>query len=143
MAKRKKRRGKSPNISQAAIERARQQIDPTETDDAAPSDESEAEEVVAEKAATSVDEPESREVRRARRREHRQQAQPGAFQYSQRRKKEDMDSAEIEQMLANPTKFVTEEELQAEYHYVIADLRSMGLLAAGLMVFLVALAQFI
>jgi hypothetical protein len=36
---------------------------------------------------------------------------------------------------------VTEEELRGHYGYVLADLRSMGLLAAGLMVALVILAQ--
>ena len=46
-------------------------------------------------------------------------------------------------MLANPTKFVTEEELREDYRHVITDLRNMGMLAAVLMIALVALAQLI
>ena len=54
-----------------------------------------------------------------------------------------LDSEAMEEMLANPTKFVTEEELRGEYNYVLLDLRNMGMLAAALMVLLVGLAQFI
>jgi DNA-binding response OmpR family regulator len=47
------------------------------------------------------------------------------------------------QLLANPTKFVSEDELKAEYTYVLKDLGSMGILAAGLVVVLFLLAQFL
>ncbi len=46
----------------------------------------------------------------------------------------------INELLANPTKVVTEDDLRRDYSYVIADLRSMALLAAALVVLLVALA---
>jgi hypothetical protein len=53
---------------------------------------------------------------------------------------ERIDQATLAQILAHPTKDVSEEELRQEYGYVVADLRSMGVLAASLMVLLVALA---
>jgi hypothetical protein len=46
----------------------------------------------------------------------------------------------VNEMLLNPTKVVTEEQLRGEYGYVLADIRSMALLAAGLVVLLVVLA---
>lgn len=46
----------------------------------------------------------------------------------------------INELLANPTKVVTEDDLRRDYSYVIADLRSMALLAVALVVLLVALA---
>jgi hypothetical protein len=49
----------------------------------------------------------------------------------------------IEELLHNPTKMVTEEQLRGEYGYVVADIRNMGILAAGLVVLLIALATFL
>jgi len=54
-----------------------------------------------------------------------------------------LDSATIAELLANPTKFVTEEELRDEYTYVLQDLRGMGILAGVLFVALVLAAQFL
>jgi hypothetical protein len=53
-----------------------------------------------------------------------------------------MSTAMIENMLAHPTKIVTEAELHAQYGFVLKDLRNMGILAAGLMLSLVVLAIF-
>ena len=55
----------------------------------------------------------------------------------------ELSQAEIAERLANPTRKVSEEELRQQYTYVIADLRSMGLLAAGLFAFLIVIAQFL
>jgi hypothetical protein len=52
-----------------------------------------------------------------------------------------LDQETIADILANPTKIVTEEELRSEYTYVLNDIRSMGLLALGLVVLLVVLAS--
>ncbi|GAB4332481.1 MAG: hypothetical protein Kow00117_16990 [Phototrophicales bacterium] len=49
----------------------------------------------------------------------------------------------IENMLANPTKVVTEAEFRQEYGHVIVDIRNMFALAGVLMVALVIIAQFI
>ena len=46
----------------------------------------------------------------------------------------------IQEALHNPTKSVTEAELREQYNHVVADLRSMAMLAAGLVVVLVSLA---
>jgi hypothetical protein len=59
------------------------------------------------------------------------------------RQPDQLDSAYLRERLANPTRIVTEAELHAEYGYVIKDLRSMALLAAGLIVALVILGNII
>lgn len=56
---------------------------------------------------------------------------------------EEMTSEEIAERLSNPTRTVSEEELHAQYGYVLADLRSMGLLSALLFVALILIAGFI
>ena len=55
-------------------------------------------------------------------------------------RKKSLTAEDISQMLANPTKTVTEAELRAQYGFVLRDLRSMGLLAGASFVFLIALA---
>jgi len=52
----------------------------------------------------------------------------------------DLDLSSIEDALRHPHKFPTEEQLHAQYGYVLRDLRSMGLLAASLVVVLILLA---
>ena len=52
-----------------------------------------------------------------------------------------LDQTKIADILAHPTKEVSEQELRQAYTYVVNDLRSMGLLAASLMVLLFVLAQ--
>jgi len=152
MAKSKRNRVRSTHLSPAALERARQQAkeaadaatEPVEEDET-PDDE-----------ATEVMEPVEptpksnraveRAARRKQRRENRgQYATPGVIQYSQHRPKdkEKLTAAETATILAHPTKFVSETELREQYHYVARDLVNMGKLAAGLVVFLVLLAQFI
>jgi len=46
----------------------------------------------------------------------------------------------VNEMLSNPTKAVTEDQLRSEYGYVMTDIRNMFLLALGLIVLLVVLA---
>jgi type II secretory pathway component PulF len=46
----------------------------------------------------------------------------------------------VNELLLNPTKQVTEEQLRADYSYVVADIRSMAILALGLIVLLIVLA---
>ncbi|NWF67731.1 MAG: hypothetical protein HXY40_01475 [Chloroflexi bacterium] len=60
-----------------------------------------------------------------------------------RKRKEDekLTPEMVADMLAHPTKEVSEAELEQQYGYVLRDLRSMGLLAASLMIALVVLAQ--
>jgi secreted Zn-dependent insulinase-like peptidase len=120
MSKRKNR-SSAPDLPKATLERAREQIE--EADD-------------------EVTPAQERQSRRERQRSRRRD-QPEIIQYSQRNKKDTMDSGKLEELLAHPTKFVTEEQLRAEYGYVLADIRSMAVLATVLIVVLVVLAQFI
>ncbi|MCY3717969.1 MAG: hypothetical protein OXG07_00240 [Anaerolineaceae bacterium] len=53
---------------------------------------------------------------------------------------EELTQEEIAERLANPVRQVSEGQLRAQYGYVIADLRSMGLLALGLFVLMIAAA---
>lgn len=54
-----------------------------------------------------------------------------------------LSSEKVAELLENPTKIVTEAELRQQYSYVERDLRNMGVLALGLVVFLVLLATFL
>lgn len=56
------------------------------------------------------------------------------------RKIEELTMEDIEHLLHNPTKVVTEDELRQQYGYVLRDLRNMGMLAAALFVALIVLA---
>lgn len=56
---------------------------------------------------------------------------------------EELTGAEIAERLANPTKEVTEEDLRQQYNYVLADLRSMGILAGLLFVIMIVVARFL
>ena len=51
-----------------------------------------------------------------------------------------LEQAKVAELLRNPTRVVTEDELRHDYTYVVKDLRGMGLLAAGLVVVLISLA---
>ncbi len=58
----------------------------------------------------------------------------------QEARRKSMTHEEIAEILANPTKIVSEEELHAQYGFVLNDLRSMGLLAAASFGVLIVLA---
>lgn len=132
MSKRKNRNS-SPNLPQAALERARQQLaeeQGTSTPEPSP----------APKAAVGfADTPKPTPTRtRTNRRPGTQQVQAKSG------RKEDLLNPEyVRSRLENPTRFVSEEELHAEYGYVINDLRAMGMLAAALIVVLIVVGQFI
>lgn len=133
MSKRKNRnKSGAPNLPQETLERARREAG-LEVDDT-PEDEAEA---VADEVIDEI-EP----VLPRRRSAMDAPPRPAA---SRRRRKEvayeEMTHEEIMERLANPTKVVTEAELQRDYQYVIADLRSMALLAAALFIALIVVAQ--
>lgn len=155
MAKRKKnRKSSAPNLPQATLERARRQaagedVDAESTiaeeiEEQELAEEEEAEEVAVAAAAAATPAPRQRTTQprpaaSARRRS------PGRVQASssRRQNKGDLDNTMMQNALAHPTKYVSEEQLQEEYGYVVMDIRNMGILAGGLMVVLVLLAQFI
>lgn len=81
-------------------------------------------------------------ARSARERRAERSVRSGGGTSARRERRHDgLSQQVVTQLLANPTKVVTEADLHKEYGYVIADLRSMGILAAALIVALVALAQ--
>ena len=53
------------------------------------------------------------------------------------RSTDELTQDEIAERLANPVRQVSEAQLRAQYGYVIADLRSMGLLALALFVLMI------
>lgn len=130
MSKRKNRNS-APNLPQDTLDRARQQLGkPDEEPEKAP-----------EKAKPAA----SASARRASGSSTRRRATADTnIQFSQRRKKDaPLDHETVQYMLAHPTKQVSEETLRAEYSYVLADLRSMAILAAALMIALILVAVFL
>ena len=112
-----KRRRKKPNLSQAVLEQARQgAAEPL------PADEAPAQAAPAPAVPSKA--PRRRRTLQAAQLERRKEA--GA-----------LDGEAIAELLANPTKVVTEDDLRAEYGFVTKDLRNMGLLAAVLFIALV------
>lgn len=139
MSKRKNRTS-SPNLPQAALERARQQIaEEKGTTPSATTEETTAAPKV-EVELTAAPKPAATSARtRSNRRPGSQpvQAKGGG------RKEDLLDPEYLRNRLENPTRTVSEDELRGEYGYVINDLRAMGLLAAVLMVALIIVGQFI
>lgn len=130
MARRKR---KKPNIPQAALDNARQELNteatPSTSDE--PKADVQATKVKDEpKAAKTDDKPKPR----------RRRGDIESAKLAKRKNEGTLDAEYVSDMLANPTKVVTEDELQADYGYVIRDLRSMGILAAVLFVALIGIA---
>lgn len=134
----KRRKKNKPNIPQATLDRARRQagIEPEEQVNETAEDTSSSESS-SDDSSSSSSSSSSMVERAARRRKL------SPVQLERSRRSGELDNDVIQEMLANPTDFVSEEQMREEYQYVLFDLRNMGILAAVLMVFLVALAQFI
>ena len=114
-----KRRRKKPNISQTVLDQARQGVAESSAPDAAPEQD-------APSSATNATKAPPRRRR--------------ALQSAQLERRKDagtLDGEYVAELLANPTKVVTEDDLRADYGFVIRDLRNMGILAAGLFIALV------
>ncbi|MCY4539053.1 MAG: hypothetical protein OXE52_12610 [Chloroflexi bacterium] len=124
-----KRRRKKPNISKAVLEQARQSAAGEEAVA------SETEATAHESAAANIDA--GAVVAEAPRRQRRRRRDLQAVQLERRKDEGALDAEYVADLLANPTKEVSEEELRADYGFVIKDLRNMGILAAGLFVALV------
>ena len=122
-----KRRRRKPNISKAALDQARQDAgdSPTEPQSAAASPPKQ--EPAAPKAAADTS------IKPRRRRRDLQ-----STQLEKRKSEGALDAEYIAELLANPSKTVSEEDLRADYSFVIKDLRSMGMLAVALFAALVA-----
>jgi hypothetical protein len=128
----KRRRKKKPNLPEATLRRARRQAGADDTEDKqneTPDD------------SESSSDSQTRSEKSVERAARRRRLSPVQLERSRQRGELEVDV--IEDMLANPTDVVTEEQLREEYGHVLVDLRNMGILAAILMVVLVGLAQFI
>lgn len=134
MSKRKNRKASAPNLPQETLERARQEAGllPTPPDEAI------------EEAVEAVVVAQAPEIKRSRDNLPPAQVNTSAPRRKSRRKQqltyEEMTPEEVAEALANPTIIVTEEALREQYNYVLADLRSMGILAAALFVALIVIA---
>lgn len=129
-----KRRRKKPNIPEAAMQHALEEAGVDADIDA--SDDDASEEVVAEVSNASVSKPAPTANGQARRRRR----EVSAAKLEKRKSQGTLDHDYIADLLAHPTKTVTEEELHADYGYVLKDLRNMGILAAVLFVGLIGIA---
>jgi len=119
-----KRRRRKPNISQSVLDQARQGTVNEGASSEKPSAPATKKPAPPAAAAAPASSP--------RRRRSLQSAQ------LQRRKDAGkLDSDFVADLLAKPTKIVSEDDLRAEYGFVIKDLRNMGLLAAALFIALV------
>lgn len=118
----KKKSSGQKRINKDVLDRARQQARALEQQDDDPIDESaEPAESTSPASSASSSAPVRRSVSTAKRlREKNEEA-----------RKKALTAEEITEMLANPTKVVTSEELREQYGFVLADLRSMGILAAA------------
>ena len=112
-----KRRRRKPNISQTVLDQARQGAEEPGAPD---------------NAAEPNAAPPSAKAAPPRRRRALQ-----AAQLERRKDAGALDGEYVAELLANPTKVVTEDDLRADYGFVIRDLRNMGILAAGLFIALV------
>ena len=123
-----KRRRKKPNVSQTVLDQARQTAAEDSATSAAAADSTNAAPAEAESPADNKS-----TVSRTRRRRRDLQA----VQLERRRDEGTLEAEYVADLLANPTKIVSEEDLRADYGFVIKDLRNMGILAAALFVALV------
>jgi hypothetical protein len=133
MSKRKERGGQ--RLNRELLERARQQAQAIE-------DETEADETVPDEAPAPSSMPvtvsaESRPVSSG---SPRRSSAARIRARNEESRKKALTQDEVAHLLANPTKTVTEEELHAQYGFVLRDLRSMGLLAGASFAVLIVLA---
>jgi glucose-6-phosphate dehydrogenase assembly protein OpcA len=120
MSKRKERSGQ--RLNRELLDRARQQAQAIEEEEAV--DEGKVTEAIV--TAPTPTSPQSSSGRVSRRSTvHRIRSR------NEEARKKSLSSEDIAYLLANPTKTVTEEQLHAQYGFVLADLRSMGVLAAA------------
>jgi hypothetical protein len=135
MSKRKNR-SSSPNLPQATLDRARQQLggiesDQTETTEPKAEAAVEVNSEVKVAAPPVTAKPVAASPRTTRRKVEPVQVKGG--------RKEQYDIDVVKDRLEHPTRMVTEDELRHDYGYVIKDLRSMFTLAAVLIAIMVVI----
>ncbi len=115
-----KRRRRKPNISQTVLDQARQGL---------------VDEGRREPQDQQPDAPEA--LGQAAKPPPRRRRALQAAQLERRKDEGALDAEYVAELLANPTKVVTEDDLRADYGFVIKDLRNMGILAACLFIALI------
>lgn len=138
MSKRKTR-NQSPNIPQSTLDRAREEVNGAANE---PDEITEIEPIDDKPVVQFQEMPRTAVERRPRTTVSRTGSRPASNARSSR-KEEKHDISYIRNRLANPTRIVSEAQLKAEYGYVINDLRSMGILAALLIVALVVIEKIV
>jgi hypothetical protein len=142
MSKRKNR-SSAPNIPQATLDRARQQLGA----DTAPAP---VEPVEAVEVETKPEPMKAASVPSSRVAAQRAASSPRSRASANRRvqtaqskggRKDQLDTEIVKNRLLHPTRMVSEAELREEYGYVIADLRTIAIIAVAMVVLMVVLAQ--
>ena len=113
-----KRRRRKPNISRTVLEQARQGT-------------------VEQGASPASPEPQAQPAADAAPSKPRRRRALQSAQLERRKDEGALDADYVAELLANPTKVVTEDDLRADYGFVIKDLRNMGILAACLFIALI------
>jgi len=137
MATKKKSTTSGQRLNQEILQRAREQAraldaqEPEETDLESP-------DVVEEPSAGAVRRAET--VRASSAAARRVSTAKRLREKNEEARKKALTADEISEILAHPTKVVTEAELHQQYGYVLRDLRNMGVLAASSFLFLILLA---
>ncbi|QPC82537.1 hypothetical protein G4Y79_23090 [Phototrophicus methaneseepsis] len=141
MSKRRKK-GNTPNIPQATLDRAREQAGLPVEEPIDEAEEVEVEEAPKPRAAAAVS-SKNKSATRSAASSRRSKKAPSATQIDMRKRRGELDTDTVEAALAHPVRFPTEEDLHAEYGFVLRDLRNMFLLAGVLMVIMIAVASFL
>lgn len=140
MSKRKNRKSGAPNLPQETLNRARQDAGLATPEGAERAEERDVPEPVEEVLHTPV-------VVSLPEVSQRRSEMPAATSKRKPRRKqlnyEDMTPEDVAYALEHPTMIVSEGELRSQYSYVLADLRSMAILAAVLFIALIVIAQIV
>lgn len=150
MSKRRNRKASQPNIPEDTLRRARQEagLEPVDAEDEAAEAEPEAPPApVPAPVIARPDPPPAAAPPRASSTRRQSAAREAAGSTPARRRRrtdkvnfEELTHEEVMELLDNPTRTVTEAELHAQYGYVLADLRSMFMLAAALFIVMIVAA---
>ncbi|MBK8134767.1 MAG: hypothetical protein IPK52_02840 [Chloroflexi bacterium] len=138
MATKKKSSTSGQRLNREILERARQQARAIESGEAEELDDDAAEDAVQEPSAGAIRRAET--VRASSSAERRVSTAKRLRERNEEARKKALTADEIAELLANPTKVVTEAELHAQYGFVLRDLRNMGMLAGASFLFLIVLA---
>ena len=143
MSKRKNRKS-SPNIPQATLDRARQQISgESPAQIAEPVEEAPVKAEAAPVVAPAPAAPKTTTTRSSATRSRSSSSRRATSAQSRSGRKDQLDTEIIKNRLEHPTRMVTEDQLREEYGYVIRDLRQIAIIAIAMIAFMVILAQII